>query len=370
MFARCIVREVAGFASAPGAIEEFLMPFYMNQFNMPQMRPMVIAKIAAVSFLVIILLTFAVKMFVTTFRSVAPIVGYGTVENGVVAQDAMYKVEGYGEGTMMGAPTLLSERNILPSVPGYVPGTDSEQFEVRDYNALIETRNREKDCAVVADLKAREDVIFESASEYDKGCNYFFKVTSVSANEILDIIRNLDPKELSENTYTIKRQIEDYTSTEDILKNKLATIDETLATAIASYDSIAALATRTLDAEALARIIDSKLQMVERLTQERINITEQLDYVSRAKAEQLDRLDYVFFSVNIVENKYLDSEQIKDSWKLAVKEFFEDINMTLQEVTVGLVALLFAVAQYVLYAFIVLMLAKYGWRVGKAMWKK
>src|SRR3989339_753836 len=84
-------------------------------------------------------------------------------------------------------------------------------------------------------LKPREDVIFENASEYEKNCNYSFKVKRDSVKEILSIIESLDPKELNENTYTIKRLIEDYTSELEILQKKLNSIEETLNNAINAY---------------------------------------------------------------------------------------------------------------------------------------
>src|SRR3989339_375383 len=175
-------------------------------------------------------------------------------------------------------------------------------------------------------LKPREDVIFENASEYEKNCNYSFKVKRDSVKEILSIIESLDPKELNENTYTIKRLIEDYTSELEILQKKLNSIEETLNNAINAYDDITELATKTRDVENLAKIIDRKIRIIERLTQERININSQLERLNRSKAEQLDRLEYTYFRVYVFENKFIDREDLKDSWKTAMKSFVRDIN--------------------------------------------
>src|SRR3989339_721006 len=162
-------------------------------------------------------------------------------------------------------------------------------------------------------LKPREDVIFENASEYEKNCNYSFKVKRDSVKEILSIIESLDPKELNENTYTIKRLIEDYTR----------------------------------DVENLAKIIDSKIRIIERLTQERININSQLERLNRSKAEQLDRLEYTYFRVYVFENKFIDREDLKDSWKTAIKSFVRDINKIAQDITINLAALLFLILEYI-----------------------
>jgi len=108
----------------------------------------------------------------------------------------------------------LSIRNVAsPSVPPanntITTGDNAEDFEVTDYSANIETRHLEDTCKQISGLKSRTDVIFENANEYDKGCSYNFKVKHSSVAEILAVIKSLDPKELNENTYTIKRLVDD-----------------------------------------------------------------------------------------------------------------------------------------------------------------
>jgi len=156
----------------------------------------------------------------------------------------------------------------------------------------------------------------------------------------------------------------------DILKKKIASIEKTLADAVSAYDQVTRLATQTQNVDSLAKIIDSKIGIIERLTQERININAQLERLSRAKAEQLDRLDYTYFNVSVVENKFIDGQNLKDSWKAAIKNFVRDVNNVFQDITVNLVTLLFLILQYVIYFFIVLMVVKYGWRSVKYIWKK
>ena len=45
-----------------------------------------------------------------------------------------------------------------------------------------------------------------------------------------------------------------------------------------------------------------------------------------------------------------------------------DLNEIVQDVTVGLVLLAFFIAQWLLYAAIVLVVAKYAWRFAKYVW--
>lgn len=271
----------------------------------------------------------------------------------------------------------LSLRNVTGSDSSMVLidnfgaiGDNAEEFEITEYNATIETRNLEKTCVEIAGLKLREDVIFERANEYEKSCHYVFKVKHGSVEAILSIIEALDPKELNENTYTIKNLVDDYTGEIEILENKMASIEKTLKSAVQAYDDITAIATRTENAESLAKIIDSKIGIIERLTQQKININAQLERLSRSKAEQLDRLEYTYFSAYVLENKFIDGQNLKDSWKTAIKSFIRDINEFAQDITVNLVLTLFLILQYIIYLFIVLIIAKYGWKFIKYFWKK
>lgn len=310
------------------------------------------------------LINSSVRPFLTTGKgesvsSVAPSF-YGGASTGEVA---MYSQKGMPIAD-------LSYRNIAPIPSQTTVGNTAEDFEVKDYSALIETRNKAEVCSQIANLKSLKHVIFENAQESDRNCNYSFKVEHARAGEILAVIKDLDPRDLSENTRTIKSQIDDFTSQTEILEKKRTSIDETLKNALTAYDQITALAVKTQDASSLAKIIDSKVQLIERMTQERININQQLDYLARAKTEQMDRLEYTYFSVSVYENKYLDGKNIKDSWQAAVKSFVYTVNRAVQDASINLIGLLFVLIPYFIYALIVLVVAKYGWRLVKYIWKK
>jgi hypothetical protein len=349
---------------------------FLNNLNL---KPANIFKIAGLALVIIIVITLAFRLIGSSFKSLTP--GYNS--RSVVTQDAGFNMDDegytikdvdYGESS---GSVDLSIRNVISPEPSIPPmdntatiGDDAEDFEVTEYGANIETRHLEDTCTKIADLKSREDIIFENANEYERSCSYNFKVKHDSVDEILAIIEELDPKELNENTYTIKRLIDDYTSEVEILEKKMASIEETLNNAVNAYDDITDLATRTQDVESLAKIIDSKIRIIERLTQEKININAQLERIKRSKAEQLDRLEYTYFNVHVIENKFIDGQNLKDSWKAAVKSFVRDINIVAQDITINLVSLLFLILQYIIYLFIVLIIAKYGWKFAKNVWKK
>jgi len=325
-------------------------------------------KIVGLAVAAIILLAFVITLLSSTFgvsfleegsiSSLSPDTGYG-ITSREAGLDESVSTQGISGGTI---------RPPVPS-PGTV-GSDAEEFEVTEYHSTIETRKLDEMCNAITNLKPLEYVIFESANENDKNCNYTFKVEIARAPEILAVLENLDPKELTERVYTIKRILEDIESEESVLKRKKASIEETLRTSIDAYDDITALATRTEDAQALASIIESRIKIIERLTQEIISINEKLDRLARTKTEQLDRLEYTFFYVSVYENKFVDFESLAVSWKTAIQKFVRDLSSTLQDVTVGLAALLILLAKYALYLFVLLFVVKYGWRIGVAIWRK
>jgi len=341
---------------------------FPENFNL---KPTNVLKLAGLAIVVIAVLAVAIK-FIT--YSVSPLVSSLSGNTNMVSQKMYDSYEGAAEMAYDSNSASLSARNvapeIMPTTSNNTPGNDAEEYEIKNYNANIETRNLEDTCNSIAGLKVRDDVIFENASKYEKSCSYTFKVKTDKVTEILDIIKTLDPKELNENIFTIKNVINDYTNEVEILEKKLASIESTLNNAVKAYDEITDVATRTQDANALAKIIDSKIQIIEKLTQEKINITTNLDRLARSKAEQLDRLEYTYFNVYIQENKFVDGENLKDSWKQAVKDFVYDTNKVIQDISINLVLVVLIILQYIVYFFIALFVAKYVWKFAKFVWKK
>ena len=266
----------------------------------------------------------------------------------------------------------LSPRNISP-VPPTNPGTtgsDAENYEVTQYHATYETKDLKKICGEFTKLKPFDYVIFENASEGDTSCSYTFKVAKQHVAQMVEIIKSLNPRDFQEERYTIKRQIEDFTSEQQILEARLKNIDDTLRTAMTAYDEISRLSTQTRDADALARVINSKIQTIQQLSQQKIDVSTQLERLSRSKAEQLDRLDYKYFYVSIYELKYIDGEELGRSWQQAVKSFVYNVNGIVQDISIGLVAFVMLIVQYVLYLVIVLLVAKLLWKFALWVWKK
>ena len=272
---------------------------------------------------------------------------------------------------MASAPMSLSMRNVIPDWDdGYIAGDMAEDFEVTEYYAHIKTGHLERTCGEIKDLKVKSYVIFEESNENDNSCNFRFKVEKDREEEILEVIRGLKPEDLNINTESIKRQIDDFTSEEEILKNRLAQVEETLEQAQEAYDEVTQLATKSQDVESLAKIINDKIVLIEKLTKERLNTKTSLDRLSQMKADQLDKLKYTSFTVSVYENLIIDPQYIKDSWVKELKNFVQEFNKMLQGISVKLLSFGMKLLQVVIYLTIALLVAKYGWRGAKFVWKK
>ena len=342
----------------------------MNFLEKYNLKTSTILKIAGLAIVAIIVVVFAFSLIGTSLKSLSGNQTSTRLFKGMPAYDSAM-TESAGVSMGLSARNVASAPSpIMPPNQNGTTGDNAEEFEVTEYNANIETRQLDQTCAQVAGLKGKDYVIFENASEYDQGCNYVFKVKKINVAEILAVIKEMNPKDLVENTYTIKTLVDDYTSKIEILQKKLASIDETLKKAVAAYDEVGTLATKIQNVETLTKIINNKIDIIERLTQERININAQLEQIGRAKAQQLDRLEYTYFRVNILEDKFIDGENLADSWKAAVKEFVTNINKVIQDITVNLIAFLFVMLQYIIYLFILLFVVKYGWKLIKYIWKR
>lgn len=277
--------------------------------------------------------------------------------------------------------TMLSTRNVAGSdiapipepIPpiddGYTAGNTAEDFEIKEYYGTIKTRRADRACDQIEAFKALSYVVFENSNRGDESCNYRFKVENRHADEILSIIERLEPEELNANIHTIKRQIDDYTSREEILKNKLEALENVLEKAQTDYDEIAELAAEESDIESLSKIIDSRVALVERLTNQRLKISAELDRLSRSKADQLDRITYTYFNINVYEFKIISFKQLKNDWVRELQSMFRNINEILQGVTTSFIVVVGTILQYALYLLLILIVVKYGWRLARRIWK-
>lgn len=325
-----------------------------------------IAKVGAVIILGLIALSIAASLISVAFRT---IVGGGSFLG--------MNEKGYGGGyaTEEGAyygDMALGNRAMAPSYypePGFSTGTDAEDFEVKSYDGTINTRKLDKTCDTIANLKAKDYVIFENSNKNDESCYYRFKVLKANEAEIVKLIEDMDPEVFNANIQSIKQNVKGIDNELDILGKKLKSIEETLGNAQTAYDEISVLATKQQDAETLAKIIDSKLNLIERLTSERMNIKSMIDQYNQSKSDQLDQLDFTFFNISVIKDLIFDWKQIKDSWKFEAKELVRNLNEVVQAISLHLVIYLAIFVQAILYFFIAIFLLKFVWIGTKKIWK-
>jgi len=309
--------------------------------------------------LIVLGIAFALMMF--SFRTVFYGIGGSSHSNN-------YRYEGINtkyDTDSSSIQSLNKKISIPEATDEYSTGETAEDFEIREHTGTISTRNLDKTCSAISELKTLDYVIFENANQNKTSCYYSFKVAITNENEILKKIKTLDPDYFNTRIYTIKKIIDDYDSELDILEKKLESVETTLGDAQNTYDELQKLATEKEDIESLSTIIDNKLNLIDRLTQQRIDIRTEIDQYNKAKAEQLDRLEYTYFNINIYEELYIDIDEIKYSWKHEIQRFIDDINDLIQGIVIAL-------PKYILYFilgsvfFIVSMgMLKVVWKITK-----
>ena len=328
-----------------------------------------IAKVIGVVFLGIVALSIAVSLIGFSLKTIFGISQQGAYERGyggyAPAMDMAKTYDYYDENV---AKMVSSNLAIAPA-PDFSAGVDAEDYEVTTYSGTIRTRKLDRICGTLEALKMKDYVIFEDSNRNEDNCYYRFKVNKDNAAEIVKVIENLDPELLNVSVQSIKNIVEGVESELDILKKQLISIEETLESAQDAYDEISQMATRREDAETLAKIIDSKLNLIERLTSQKLQINTQIDRYNKTMADQLDRLNFTFFNINVYKDLIFDWKEIKDSWKYEAKELVRNTNEVFQAITLNLVTYLIRFAQAVVYLFISIFLLKFVWLGVKKIWK-
>ena len=74
--------------------------------------------------------------------------------------------------------------------------------------------------------------------------------------------------------------------------------------------------------------------------------------------------------MTVSDNSWFVWQDIKDSWNSAIKYSISNVNQMLQNLSVNLVVFLFTIAQYLVYGLILLIVAKYGWKLVKNIWQQ
>ena len=257
-----------------------------------------------------------------------------------------------------------------PAPEGGSVGADAEEFEAQEYSLLFEEPDKVPRCRAVLTLKEREEVVFEDAREWERGCAYTFKVARSEAQGVLSLLQSFSPKEMSARTYTTQKSFQNIATEEETLEKKLEAIDQTLQDALAAYEELTSLARRTGEARALSEVIDSKVRTLERLTQERVRVVARLSSLARRKAEAQDRLAYTRFRVEVRAVRVFDAVRLRDEWHAALRTFVDRANGVLEDMTLRFAFFLLVALQWALYLWVFVWAGKRFWRLLAREWKK
>lgn len=313
---------------------------------------------------------------------------FNTASFGVMDGADMYYGGGMGVASAPAYPTSVQNAKVSSRVameydesyyptpyptPGGVGGYEESEYETHAYTAHIKTREYDVVCDTIERWKPLTYIVFEQANRSDLYCTYRFKVQRDSVAVVLTELTKLNPRDLNEQTEVVQRQLLEYTSELDILQKREALLTKTLDDVSAAYDELVALSKDARDVETLAKVIDGKLNYIERLSQQRLQVASQIDAIARTKADLTDRIEFVYFDVSVEKVEFVDGEQLRDSWTYAVRTFVTDMNDTVQQITFGVFTLILWLIQFFLQAIIVfvvvLVVAKYGWRLAREFWK-
>lgn len=293
--------------------------------------------------------------------------------NDTRTQSAMVMSDSYMEEDMvMRANVGKASIMPVPPMPGIPPviSDDAEMFEVTSYVVNYETANVDTVCDRIHELKTKESVIFEHANVSDDYCSFSFKVQKQDVEDVLLVLEQLEPEDVSENIRTIKSSLDSYKTEKDILTEKLAILEQTLAQATQAYAELTDVARLSGNADSLANAIESRIRTIERLMQEQAAVSQQLQRISKQEADELDKLEHAFFSVHVSERRIIDGEQWKNSWRYAFQRGVSDTTEVLQEVSVGLITFVLKVMQYVVYGLFLLVVGKMLYRYVRTYWQK
>ncbi|MFH0833947.1 MAG: hypothetical protein V2A63_00980 [Patescibacteria group bacterium] len=324
-----------------------------------------IAKILGVFVLGIVALAIIVGIVSFAFRTiVSPFTsnyssGYGAMPE--MAMDAGYS-----------KMAVSSSRNILPPIPGpsgEVVDTTAEDYEVKNYSANYQPSDKTKICATILNLKSDPEIVFSNSSESDSSCNFTFEVPNERADEILKILKDLDPEDLNQNIYTIQKSVEGTSDQLKVLQNKLEQTESTLTDAQKAYEDLMRLATNSHDVENLTQLITLKINSIEQLAQTKISITQEIEQVQRSREDLLRQIKNTTFNISVYEQKFVDWKQISESWKNALRDFVNNLTDLTQFVSVRLVSFVFYSAAALLYLAVAFGFLKVLWLLGKKVWK-
>lgn len=295
--------------------------------------------------------------------------GYGGGMGGGMAEVAYNSMD-----MMVGKmASSIAAPTIAPMPPmGFVNGSrNAEKFERTDYSAQFSTRAFASTCDAIEALKPRDYVLFDTAQRSSYSCWYSFRVEAERAEEILAVIKDLRPDEISTNVQTVAQAIEDTTDRIAALKRQRASVEETLAEAERAYDD-AIRASRGAGIVGLGSLVTEKLSTVERLTNTKLSLDEQIRAYEAGKTQQLDDTAYTHFAVTVSKVSIIDWKSLGDSWRAALENMVRDISTILSSILLTIPVLILKAVWFMVVALVsitaLVVFARVAWVIVMHVW--
>ncbi len=296
-------------------------------------------------------------------RGYATAGGYG----GSDTDEASYS--SYSQSAKMVAPSGIPMADITSSYAPEPASRDAEDYETREYTARYEERDISAVCNEFEALKPLEYVVFENATQSDEYCNYRFKVEVENEDEVIALIKTLDPKSFNESTFTLERTITNNNNEVEILQKKVIMLDTLLTNARTKY---AALRTSG-NAEALVQAINNEINLIERVTNQKLTVQSRIDRLTNSTGVQEERIDYSQFNVSVSERKLINWDNISDNWKYALERFIANVSEMVQDLTIGLVMFVLGLVKFIIYISVVVVAtvttARFLWAMSRRIWR-
>lgn len=258
---------------------------------------------------------------------------------------------------------------VAPPDPGGTGLYAEDAYEARAYRASISTGDFGRVCDTLEGWKPRADVVFEEATRSDTSARYRFKTTRAAAPDILAALKAFDPDDLTENTEVVKKQVLAYTSELDVLKKREALLQQTLLDVSTAYDELVALSKTTENVKVLATVIDDKLRYLQELSRQRIEVSREIAALAERMADLRDRIDFVYFTVDVAKYRIIDTAALRDAWVRAARDLVDAANVAVQTLTLGFLTLCLLAIKVVFFGALGIVAVKYGWRLAVRLWQ-
>lgn len=317
----------------------------------------------------------AALLFIRTLFS-----GYGMLDGYSNNSFFKYTTEdmAMAEPAFMGRSLATNEMTIDVVEDYYEPpyiseptGTIStlEQYETTNYYMNGSIKSFDETCGMLEQMKAEERYIFKNLNSDLNYCSATFFAAPEAVDSAIALFSNIAGVTISRNTQSVSKHREQLLSQQDIITEQLSVVTATLTEAKTAYDDIALFARQSGDAIAYSTAIDTKLRQIEQLSQRQINLTSQLDRIAQQSADLQEHIGMVEISASFSRAYQIDTGRDTYAWA----EAWQQLKDAWTQTGIGFTAyvgifILYAI-QAVFYFFIILLVARFGWKGIKRVWK-